>query len=147
MSIFNEWFNSEPHRRKYTADHPVYLSAMEGFNAGMELAAQEKKELEKKLADEQSYCVNLEINCENNKQYILETQKTIAQLKENICIRNKREWDALGKNNKLKESNNFLKQNLLALYNMQAAQTDEMWGLINTIFDRSDIRNPVPKEK
>ena len=35
---FQEWFNSEPHRAKYTKDHPAYLAAQEAWNAANDAA-------------------------------------------------------------------------------------------------------------
>ena len=28
---FDEWFNSEPHRAKYSSNHPAYLAAQEAW--------------------------------------------------------------------------------------------------------------------
>ena len=36
---FDEWFNSAPHRKKYTTDHPVYLAALEAWEAAHEACA------------------------------------------------------------------------------------------------------------
>jgi len=36
---FDEWFNSAPHRKKYTTDHPVYLAALEAWGAAHEACA------------------------------------------------------------------------------------------------------------
>ena len=37
---FDDWFYLEPHRKKYSRDHPAYLAAREGYNAGLERAAE-----------------------------------------------------------------------------------------------------------
>ena len=37
---FQEWFNSEPHRAKYTNYHPAYLAAQEAWEAAHEACAQ-----------------------------------------------------------------------------------------------------------
>ena len=36
---FQEWFNSAPHRAKYTSDHPAYLAAQEAWEAAHEACA------------------------------------------------------------------------------------------------------------
>lgn len=36
---FQEWFNSEPHRAKYSNDHPAYLAAQEAWEAAHEACA------------------------------------------------------------------------------------------------------------
>ena len=36
---FQEWFNSEPHRAKYSNDHPAYLAAQEAWKAAHEACA------------------------------------------------------------------------------------------------------------
>lgn len=36
---FEEWFNSAPHRTKYTNDHPVYLASQEAWEAAHEACA------------------------------------------------------------------------------------------------------------
>ena len=36
---FKEWFNSAPHRAKYTDDHPAYLAAKEAWDAAHEACA------------------------------------------------------------------------------------------------------------
>lgn len=36
---FQEWFNSEPHRAKYSNDHPAYLAAQEAWDAAHEACA------------------------------------------------------------------------------------------------------------
>jgi hypothetical protein len=46
---------------------------------------------------------------------------------------------------KLADKNAFLKANLKALFNKQVQHTQEMWELINEIFDRED--NNTPREK
>jgi hypothetical protein len=42
---FDEWFNSAPHRKKYTTDHPVYLAALEAWEAAHEACAKLCEEL------------------------------------------------------------------------------------------------------
>lgn len=36
---FKEWFNSAPHRAKYTDDHPAYLAAKEAWDWAHEACA------------------------------------------------------------------------------------------------------------
>ena len=36
---FQEWFNSAPHRAKYSNDHPAYLAAQEAWEAAHEACA------------------------------------------------------------------------------------------------------------
>lgn len=36
---FKEWFNSTPHRAKYSSDHPAYLAAQEAWEAAHEACA------------------------------------------------------------------------------------------------------------
>ena len=36
---FQDWFNSAPHRAKYTNDHPAYLAAQEAWDAAHEACA------------------------------------------------------------------------------------------------------------
>lgn len=36
---FQEWFNSAPHRAKYSNDHPAYLTAQEAWEAAHEACA------------------------------------------------------------------------------------------------------------
>ena len=36
---FQEWFNSAPHRAKYSSDHPAYLAAQEAWKAAHEACA------------------------------------------------------------------------------------------------------------
>lgn len=36
---FQEWFNSTPHRAKYSGDHPAYLAAQEAWEASHEACA------------------------------------------------------------------------------------------------------------
>ena len=36
---FKEWFNSAPHRKKYSSDHPAYLAAQEAWDAAHEACA------------------------------------------------------------------------------------------------------------
>ena len=36
---FKEWFNSAPHRAKYSSDHPAYLAAQEAWEAAHEACA------------------------------------------------------------------------------------------------------------
>lgn len=36
---FKEWFNSAPHRAKYTDDHPAYLAAKEAWDAAHKACA------------------------------------------------------------------------------------------------------------
>lgn len=36
---FREWFNSTPHRAKYSGDHPAYLAAQEAWEAAHEACA------------------------------------------------------------------------------------------------------------
>lgn len=36
---FQEWFNSAPHRAKYSNDHPAYLAAKEAWDAAHEACA------------------------------------------------------------------------------------------------------------
>lgn len=36
---FKEWFNSAPHRAKYTSNHPAYLAAQEAWEAAHEACA------------------------------------------------------------------------------------------------------------
>ena len=36
---FKEWFNSAPHRAKYTDDHPAYLAAKEAWDEAHEACA------------------------------------------------------------------------------------------------------------
>ena len=36
---FKEWFNSAPHRKKYSSDHPAYLAAQEAWEAAHEACA------------------------------------------------------------------------------------------------------------
>ena len=36
---FQEWFNSAPHRAKYSGDHPAYLAAQEAWEAAHEACA------------------------------------------------------------------------------------------------------------
>ena len=36
---FKEWFNSAPHRAKYSNDHPAYLAAQEAWEAAHEECA------------------------------------------------------------------------------------------------------------
>ena len=36
---FKEWFNSAPHRAKYSNDHPAYLAAQESWYAAHEACA------------------------------------------------------------------------------------------------------------
>ena len=45
---FDEWFNSAPHRKKYTTDHPVYLAALEAWEAAHEVCAGLCDEIEKR---------------------------------------------------------------------------------------------------
>jgi DNA repair exonuclease SbcCD ATPase subunit len=45
----------------------------------------------------------------------------------------------------LEAQNAFLKANLKALFNKQVQHTQEMWELINEIFDRDD--NNTPRER
>ena len=37
---FKEWFNSAPHRKKYSSDHPAYLAAQEAWDAAHEACAE-----------------------------------------------------------------------------------------------------------
>jgi len=53
--------------------------------------------------------------------------------------------DALDRERELAEENEFLKESLLEIYDLQMHQTQEMWTLINQLFDRSDPRNPIPR--
>ena len=36
---FQKWFNSAPHRAKYSNDHPAYLAAQEAWEAAHEACA------------------------------------------------------------------------------------------------------------
>ena len=36
---FQEWFNSAPHRTKYSTDHPAYLAAQEAWETAHEARA------------------------------------------------------------------------------------------------------------
>lgn len=47
----------------------------------------------------------------------------------------------------LAEETEFLKESLIEIYDLQMHQTQEMWTLMNELFDRSDPRNPIPKGK
>ena len=42
---FKEWFNSTPHRAKYSSDHPAYLAAQEAWEAAHEACAKVCDEL------------------------------------------------------------------------------------------------------
>lgn len=42
---FKEWFNSTPHRAKYSSDHPAYLAAQEAWEAAHEACAKVCEEL------------------------------------------------------------------------------------------------------
>ena len=42
---FQEWFNSEPYRAKYTSNHPAYLAAQEAWEAAHEACAKVCDEL------------------------------------------------------------------------------------------------------
>lgn len=43
---FKEWFNSTPHRAKYSSDHPAYLAAQEAWEAAHEACAKVCEEIE-----------------------------------------------------------------------------------------------------
>lgn len=43
---FKEWFNSNPHRAKYSSDHPAYLAAQEAWEAAHEECAKVCDELD-----------------------------------------------------------------------------------------------------
>lgn len=44
---FQEWFNSAPHRAKYSNDHPAYLAAQEAWEAAHEACAKVCDEIAK----------------------------------------------------------------------------------------------------
>ena len=54
--------------------------------------------------------------------------------------------DALDRERTLAEENEFLKESLLEIHDLQMQQTQELWSLMNQIFDRSDPGNPIPRE-
>ena len=44
--VFDQWFNSAPHRKKYPNDHPAYLAALEAWEAAHEACAKVCEERE-----------------------------------------------------------------------------------------------------
>ena len=52
--------------------------------------------------------------------------------------------DALDRERALAEETEFLKESLIEVYDLQMHHTQEMWTLMNHLFDRSD---PIPKGK
>lgn len=52
---FKEWFNSTPHRAKYSSDHPAYLAAQEAWEAAHEACAKVCDELSDKHTWEGCY--------------------------------------------------------------------------------------------
>jgi len=40
MNSFDDWFHSEPYRKKYEIHSTAYLAAREGYKAGIERAAE-----------------------------------------------------------------------------------------------------------
>ena len=48
---------------------------------------------------------------------------------------------------RLSQHNTFLVNSMTELYSMQMKQTQEMWTLINKLYDRSDMANPVPRDE